>query len=269
MDPDAETSPGCHVSRNSKIARGKDKERQILGVRFFTGSASQAVQRGLCGGLVVVPAAPALIELEHDRAYREALLGADLVLTDSGLMVLTWRILQGERLPRVSGLEYLRLLLESLTHGSVGAFWILPTEESGLRTLAWLRTNGVPCSHDDSYVAPRYSTGEVEDPALLAILRERRPQHIVIGLGGGTQERLGLFLKRHLDYQPGIHCTGAAIAFITGEQVRIPKWADRLFLGWLFRCVSDPISFVPRYWRAWKLVGLMRRYRDRLPELAT
>ena len=32
--------------------------RQILGVRFFLGTPKQAVEIGLSGGLVVVPAAP-------------------------------------------------------------------------------------------------------------------------------------------------------------------------------------------------------------------
>ena len=77
--------------------------QNILGIRFFTGSAKAAVQIGLAGGLVVVPAAPALVELRTNKSYREALLNADLVITDSGLMVLLWRLLTGQMIPRVSG----------------------------------------------------------------------------------------------------------------------------------------------------------------------
>jgi UDP-N-acetyl-D-mannosaminuronic acid transferase (WecB/TagA/CpsF family) len=88
---------------------------------------------------------------------------------------------------------------------------------------------------------------------------------VVVTIGGGTQERLGLYLKRHLSYLPAIHCIGAAIAFLSGDQVHIPTWADRRYLGWLFRCVSNPKRFVPRYWDARQLFGLMVRYRDTLP----
>ena len=42
-------------------------------------------------------------------------------------------------------------------------------------------------------------------------------------------------------------------------------WADRLFLGWLFRCFSEPKKFVPRYWKARKLASLMFRYRENPP----
>ena len=86
----------------------KDKPspfQQILGVRFFVGGAEEAVELGLQGGLVVVPAAPALVELQIDQHYREALLHADLAITDSGLMVLLWRMLTGQRISRVSGSE--------------------------------------------------------------------------------------------------------------------------------------------------------------------
>lgn len=240
--------------------------RQILGVRFFAGTPSEALQVGLRGGLVVVPAAPALVDLEHDTAYREALTHSDLAITDSGLMVLVWWLLARERLPRVSGLEYLKLLLAEPSARKPGAvLWVMPSAEARDRNLEWLQSQGFPTTADDCYLAPVYAKGELADPVLIEIVRRKRPGHIIVGLGGGVQERLGLHLKRQLDYLPGIHCIGAAIGFLSGEQVRIPMWADFLFLGWLFRCVSAPRKFFPRYWKARKLVPIMWKYRDRLP----
>ncbi|MGA7080660.1 MAG: WecB/TagA/CpsF family glycosyltransferase [Terriglobales bacterium] len=127
---------------------------------------------------------------------------------------------------------------------------------------------------EDTYVAPMYGDplygdrmhgDPVADKTLLDHLRNRRPRHVMVTLGGGTQERLGLYLKMNLDYRPAIHCIGAAIAFLSGNQVRIPVWADQAYLGWLFRCISNPFSYVPRYWRARKLVSLLLKYRERLP----
>jgi UDP-N-acetyl-D-mannosaminuronic acid transferase (WecB/TagA/CpsF family) len=88
-----------------------------------------------------------------------------------------------------------------------------------------------------------------------------------VTLGGGTQERLGLYLRSELDCKPSIHCIGAAIAFLSGDQVQIPRWADRMYLGWLFRCLSDPRRYMPRYWDARKLFSLMVRYGSSLPEV--
>ena len=75
------------------------------------------------------------------------------------------------------------------------------------------------------------------DPDLLQCISGLRPRHVVITVGGAIQERLGLYIKRSLDYAPAIHCIGAAIAFRSGDQVYIPRIADRLAMGWLLWCV--------------------------------
>lgn len=244
--------------------------KTILGIRFFTGPSEQAVQIGLAGGLVVVPAAPALAELDRDEAYRNALLNADLVITDSGLMVLLWRLLRRERIIRTSGLEYIRNVLNHLASGPTEKVaWIMPTPSARDRNLQWLKSAGFSYDEDDCYLAPMYPPrGELTDPALLAWIRQRNPRHIVVALGGGTQERLGEFLRRELPQRPSIYCIGAAIGFLSGDQVKIPAWADYLYLGWLFRCFSEPKRFVPRYWRARRLCSMMWRYGERLPPLA-
>jgi UDP-N-acetyl-D-mannosaminuronic acid transferase (WecB/TagA/CpsF family) len=242
--------------------------QQILGIRFFTGSAEEAVQIGLSGGLVVVPAAPALVELPVNESYREALLNADLVITDSGLMVLLWQILSGQNIPRVSGLKYLKLLHEmKALSPRESVLWIMPNAAARDQNLAWLRSQGYDFTESDCYLAPNYSAGRIADAALVKIVNQRKPKHIVVCLGGGTQERLGLMLKRECDFRPSIHCIGAAIGFLTGNQVRIPAWADRFFLGWLFRCMSEPRKFLPRYWKACQLVPMMIRYREKMPAI--
>ena len=241
--------------------------RRILGVNFFAGKAPAAVELGCQGGLVVVPAAPALVELGRDRAYREALLEADLVLTDSGFMVMLWNLLMRDRVNRVSGLEYLNLLLQRAELRQSGAsLWVMPSTAALERNREWLKRRGFPVQARDFYVAPKYPPGEISDPALLELIDSRRPRHIVIGIGGGVQERLGLYLKRHCSGKPAIHCIGAAIGFLTGDQVQIPDWADRSVLGWLFRCASNPRRFVPRYCRALELPLLLWRYRSRMPQ---
>jgi N-acetylglucosaminyldiphosphoundecaprenol N-acetyl-beta-D-mannosaminyltransferase len=244
-----------------------DSYQQILGVRFFAGTAAEAVQLGLQGGLVVVPAAPALVELQADEHYREALLNADLAITDSGLMVLMWQLLSAKKIPRVSGLKYLKLLLElNALHPRESVMWIMPNAAARDQNLSWLRSQGYNFTENDCYIAPHYAPGRVIDDALVKFAAKRKPKHIVVCIGGGTQEKIGLMLKRECNFQPSIHCIGAAIGFLTGNQVRIPAWADTFFLGWLFRCLSEPGKFVPRYWKACKLVPMMVRYREKSPK---
>lgn len=235
---------------------------QVLGVPIARLTIDEAVAQALRGGLVLAPSGPGLCDLERDADYRDALLGSDLNLTDSGLVILAEAVRTRRVLPRASGLGYLEsLLAREELQGPGTTFWVMPSRQSLRRNLAWLRARGIQATEDDCYVAPLYPRrGPVEDQALAAILSERRPPHVLVCVGSGPQEKLGLYLKRTLRYTPTIHCLGAAIGFLSGDQARIPRWADRLLLGWLVRCIDDPKTFVPRYLRAFRLVYLLARY---------
>ncbi|MDR1789455.1 MAG: cupin domain-containing protein, partial [Opitutaceae bacterium] len=191
--------------------------RRIVGVDFFAGSLDALVENAMKGGLVVVPAAPALAtDFMRSAEYREALLSADIATTDSGFMVLLWWLRTGKWLRKHSGLAFLRALLRNADFRAARIFWIMPTEAERERTKTWLADNGIAAEDADFYTAPFYGKkGAVEDETLAARIAARRPAAVVVGLGGGTQERLGLFLRRRLDFTPGIFCIGAAIAFLT------------------------------------------------------
>ena len=115
--------------------------------------------------------------------------------------------------------------------------------------------------HDSAiYLAPQYKEGNIEDPELLDLLKQRPVHWVMIQIGGGVQEPLGAWLKRQLaSLTPAILCTGAASAFILGHQIRIPLWADRLFLGWLFRTLSRPSVYGRRYWKSFSLLFSLYR----------
>jgi hypothetical protein len=172
------------------------------------------------------------------------------------------------KVPRISGLRLLRALLAGPQMRQPGSsFWIMPSREEQARNLMWLNAHGIPVTEDCSYVAPMYGQGVIEDEELLEKVRESRAAWVIVAIGGGVQERLGLFLRRNLDPVPAIVCIGAAIGFLTGGQASIPPWADRLYLGWLIRCLTKPGAFIPRYWRSRHLPWLVWKYRNAMPPL--
>jgi UDP-N-acetyl-D-mannosaminuronic acid transferase (WecB/TagA/CpsF family) len=240
--------------------------QKVLGIRFVLGTAQQVIDLASeNGGLVVVPAAPAMCTIASDAVYREALLCADLVIPDSAYMVWSWNLLHRPRISKLSGLTYLRALLMRDELSRPGAtFYVAPSRKAAELIATWLNENDIVLDPADLYVAPQYN-GNAQDPALVEMIERRRPRHVILGVSGGVQEPLGLYLKRSLTYMPAIHCIGAAIGFLTGDQVYIPTWADKVGIGWLIRCVSDPKRFIPRYWRARNLFSLIARYRELLP----
>jgi UDP-N-acetyl-D-mannosaminuronic acid transferase (WecB/TagA/CpsF family) len=239
--------------------------RQILGIRFYVGPLEGLLELTMKGGLIAVPSAPVLVRLPDDSAHREAVEGCDFAITDSGFLVLLWLLLKRERLIRISGLRFLQHLRRRPEFHVPGeTFWVMPGAEDAIANRRWLSRQGIELQDSAVYLAPRYAPqGSLEDPTLLAALEKQRPRFVVLCLGGGVQERLGYYLRGKLSYTPAIVCTGAAIAFLSGQQANIPPWADRLFLGWLFRLVLDPARFLPRYWHALRLAPLLLRYRSK------
>jgi UDP-N-acetyl-D-mannosaminuronic acid transferase (WecB/TagA/CpsF family) len=239
------------------------KTINILGINFFNGSVREVVEQVKRGGLLVVPAAPALSTIKTDPAYYQSLIDADIVIPDSGYMSLLWNATNRSKINRISGLEFLvAFLADKGVQASADLMLVDPRKKEAHLNLEYLRKQGFAIPKEASYIAPMYDTKkQVEDAALLQLVKERKPKYIIINLGGGTQEKLGAYLRNNLDYTPGIICTGAAIAFLTGQQANIPMWADKFCMGWLFRCFEKPAQFIPRYLKAFKLAKVMIKYR--------
>jgi N-acetylglucosaminyldiphosphoundecaprenol N-acetyl-beta-D-mannosaminyltransferase len=243
---------------------------QILGIRFFNGDVDEAVAVMLQnGGFLAAPSGTCFARLREDDAYRRAIVSADMAIADSGLMVVLWRLSRRENVQRISGLKYLKYLLARLAgEGTSESFWVLPDERAQEKLLDWARHNAFLISGENCYIAPRYGS-DVEDRNLAALIEQNHPVHVIIAIGSGAQEKLGYYLRENSSYRPAIHCIGAALGFITGDQVAIPNWADRFYLGWLWRLFAQPSVFIPRLSRALELPWLIWKYGEKLPPMRT
>lgn len=239
---------------------------QILGISFINEPVQKVVDLLKDGGLLVVPAAPALVNIQTDQVYFEALKRADVVIADSGYMALLWNLFKKPRIIRISGLEFLRVFFtDSVVMASRKMLLVNPTPKEAKANIDYLNNNGFNIRPEQSYLAPMYDKNNVTDSTLLQLVEEQRPDYILINIGGGTQEKLGAWLQKNLSYKPAIICTGAAIAFLTGQQANIPHWADKLYLGWLMRCIANPKLYIPRYWNSFKLAGTLLRFGSNSP----
>jgi N-acetylglucosaminyldiphosphoundecaprenol N-acetyl-beta-D-mannosaminyltransferase len=241
---------------------------RILGINFFNGDVDEAVASMFRqGGFLVAPSGTCFARLREDEAYRHAVLAADLAIADSGLMVVLWRLSRREKVHRISGLRYLKHLLRKLKgEGTTRVFWVLPSQSARQKLLDWSGRESFSIKAENCYVAPRYGS-DVEDRNLLVLVEQHRPAHVMIAIGSGAQEKLGYYLRENLSYRPAIHCIGAALGFVTGDQVSIPEWADRFYLGWLWRLVAQPSVFIPRLSRAVELPLLIWKYGGTLPPM--
>lgn len=231
----------------------------ILGINFIDGSFSEIFTEIKKGGVMVVPAAPALATYKQDKSYYKALTQSKFAIFDSGYLTLLLLLIKRINVKKISGLLFLRKFFDQIKISKdFEIFTIDPTDKESKLNKDYLASINIDIK-DNQYVAPIYGEGDIEDKELLSILIEMKPKFIIINLGGGVQEKLGVYLDQHLklEYSPSIICTGAAIAFLTNAQARIPSIVDKLSLGWLARCISDPAKFVPRYLSGFKLFGIV------------
>ena len=241
--------------------------RTILGIRFFNDELEKALDIAReNGGLILAPSGPGLAELGANPHYDAALRAADINLVDSGYLVVLWRKRTGEHLRRHSGLKFIKALIDSPAFkAEPRQLWVMPTEAQARSSRAFLKREGIDLPERAFYTAPFYEAMPVRDPALLERIREDEPRYVVLGIAGGKQEVLGHWLRRELGGSPAILCIGAAIAFLSGQQANIPAWADRIYIGWLLRILTDPKTFLPRYWKARKLDRLLTTFGEEAP----
>ncbi len=232
---------------------------RILGVDFYNDRLERALEIArVDGGLFLAPSGPGLAELGQNPYYDRALKEADINLIDSGYLALLWKQRTGQKLARHSGLKFIEALIEDTDFKkNSNQFWVVPGPDHTSATASYLAEQGIDPSRTHFYEAPLYEEAAITDETLLSKVREHKPDYIILAIAGGKQEVLGHWLREQLDYQPAIICIGAAIAFLTGQQATIPSWADRFFLGWLFRILQNPRTFLPRYWKARKLRKLL------------
>jgi N-acetylglucosaminyldiphosphoundecaprenol N-acetyl-beta-D-mannosaminyltransferase len=254
------------ISTETPAALRQSRE-PILGLPFFNGSASQAVAEMLSkGGLLVAPSGTCFERFLEDADYRRAIASADVILPDSGLMAELWHLLRGRRINRISGLAYLKHLLEAPAFRPDRRVWVLPNEKAQEKLLAWGLKEELSIDRADCYVAPFYQK-TVEDDALLSLVEGHQTRHVIIAIGAGAQEKLGWYLRERGSVPRAIHCVGGALGFVTGDQVAIPDLADALYLGWFLRLCRQPRVFIPRLWKARVLPGLILRYGSKLPPM--
>ena len=108
-----------------------------------------------------------------------------------------------------------------------------------------------------NHISPVYDVNNLTDKHLLKKIKKLKPNFILTNVGGGTQEILGLYLKKNLKFKTTILCTGGAISFFTGEQAPINDFIDKFFLGLIVRFFFNPLLFYKRFFNGLKLLPMV------------
>ena len=232
----------------NKINKMKNKIVIFKNIRFFDYSFKKILKIILKGGLLVAPAASALIDLRTNKLYQTALINSNIAIFDSGFFCLLLRIFKKTSVTKLSGYKFLKLFLEEKSIKKKKILLINPTNEEGKSNLKLLKKKNF--KKIINYTAPFYK--KFNDINLLRLVKREKPRIIIVNIGGGKQEPLGYYLSKKLRYKVSIICTGAAIAFLTKKQAPVNDVIDRFYLGWFVRILYNP-SNMNRLFDSFKL----------------
>lgn len=179
----------------------------------------------------------------RDRQYQELLNQADLVYPDGISVVWTGRFLNGCRMEKITGADWIFDFCE-LAQARDIRFYILAgklgiaqkAKDSLLDRWPGLKIVGT-C---DGYFA-----GKTE-PEVLHEIRETNPHVVFVGMGTPRQEK---WLAAHRDQilAPVCWVVGALFDYVGGEEPRAPRWMNAMAMEWLWRLIVDPHGKWRRY----------------------
>jgi N-acetylglucosaminyldiphosphoundecaprenol N-acetyl-beta-D-mannosaminyltransferase len=209
-------------------------------------------------GRYVVPTnLMSLVLLREHAALCAAYADASLVVADGAPIVAASRIL-GPPLPeRVTGIDLVSSVLEIADPGLrvflLGARPGVAFRAARAIEYRWpsVRVVGVNSPPLGFESAPGCSE------AILAEIKDSRPDLLVVGLGCPKQE---IWVHQHhrANWASVTICAGATIDFLAGNKQRAPVGLRQFGLEWLHRLASEPRRLGPRYARcAWTLPWLL------------
>jgi len=236
------------------------REINIFDIKFIDANIHEIYNEIEKGGIMIAPSAPSLTLLEADEDYRISMKNSNFAIFDSSFLCLLLLFINGIVVQKISGLKFLRYFLDKIkSYENNTIFLIDPTFKDMQKNRFLINSHGYQLQKSHQYIAPIYNKSPIDDIELLRLLEIHKPKWILINLGGGVQERLADYIQLNISFKPSILCTGAAIAFITGEQVKIPAVIDKIYLGWLMRCIVDGKQFIPRYIKGLKVILMLIR----------
>ena len=219
-------------------------------IKFYSGNYDQIKKEFDKGGVLVAPAASALANIDTDKQYYSSLKNSKIAILDSGFFCILLRIFRFQKVKKLSGFLFLKTFLDNFKNQQKILF-IDPSRKSNILNVKFLKSKKI--INFKTYIAPNYNKKFI-DLKLLNLINNYKPKYIVINIGGGSQEPLAIYINKNIKYNVSIMCTGAALAFMTGEQAPINKFIDKIYLGWLTRIIWNPKLYLGRILKSFKII---------------
>lgn len=203
-------------------------------------------------------------KLEREESFRAAYGAQDLVVADGNPIVWVSRLAR-KPVELMPGSELVVPLANLAAEKGVSVALIGSSQDS-LNAAGEALKAQAPGLQISYIHAPAFGFDPVGEAAqaILKDLDASGARLAFLALGAPKQERFAA-LGRELAPRAGFASIGAGLDFLSGTQVRAPKWVRRIAMEWFWRMASNPRRMFGRYaLSALALPGLAwRAYRSR------
>jgi len=225
-------------------------------------------------GYVCVTGVHGITEAQGDAEFRRILNGAFLNTTDGMPLVWLGKRAAGSFVDRVYGPDLMLEIFAATQTTPFRHFFYggAPGVAEELREKLKARFPGVTIC--GTYCPPFRPLTTEEDAEFTALVREKKPDIIWVGLSTPKQERFMAAYLARLDTTL-MFGVGAAFDFHAGRVRQAPRWIQRSGFEWFYRMCCEPRRLARRYlvnnplfvWRiAGQLLGV-RKYPLEVPSV--
>ncbi len=190
-----------------------------------------------------------IMKLQNDREFYELLPKFDVVTCDSQILIVAARILGTPLKERVSGSDYFpRFYTRYGNDPEVTVF--ICGGAPGVAEIARRNINakvGREMIVGTSAPSLDYDRRPEEIEQLIAQINDSQASVLVVGLGGGRQEKFIFRYRHHLPRVKLFLPLGGTIDYEAGTLGRPPAWITDAGFEWLYRVLREPRQRWRRY----------------------
>lgn len=185
-----------------------------------------------------------VLNMAHqDTAFRDTLNRMDLIYADGIGAVIAGRILNGCRLRKMTGADWIHPLAAAMAEQTLRIF-ILGGKPGVAEKAAAALLQQYP-GLQIAGTADGYFIDQSE-AAVIRAVQETRPDALFVGMGSPRQEEWLLAYQAALPVRV-VWAVGALFDYLAGEEKRAPRWVLSANLEWLWRLLMNPGGKWQRY----------------------
>ena len=180
-----------------------------------------------------------------DEVFESALKTSDILLVDGIGIVFALRFIEGEKVKKITGPQFLEYSLEYYNRIS-GRVFFLGSSDNVLNSIV-ARVNESFPNIDVGAYSPPYSDifSMEENDKMVDRVNEFSPDILFVGMTAPKQEKW-VFANKDKVVVCHIASVGAAFDWFSGIKTPPSKLVQRLNLVWLERIVKEPVRMLPR-----------------------